>query len=517
MGVSRKGGRFLLSDSEIRRYAEAKIDAEEIRVNELANKAILKDIINNSKITPLSNGSYGITYKLQLNADKISPFVKISDDELSRIDSPGATCTKTNFYQEPCLVPVRTFLLKMSFIDNVNKVFKTASDVPDLNSLSEAEFTREAKAQDEIYVNTFDIANPLVPACLSTALIFNKEGVNTEIKNLKLAGGVLPTIDMMGVDKIGFILMEFAEGYETLWSIWQSTSQTEKKNKAFALYKTGHFLLYQAGYMHGDHHFGNAMIDLNNNKVLIIDYGRAVHMRGQLPIELGNYDIISNQIKAYANRFFISEKEGYNKIADPDLSKTTNKQVEQLISNRIEKKKNLLKKLSTHQDNQSIIEFTSTPTFSNFNRLRYNLPPLAQVTVQPKVAVPLKATVPPKAEPPLPVNKAKVPGSTPNQQAYKEKLEVQINNWLSKSQLSDKLSLTDFNKYKDTKLVKPHFTKITTRQAVIDVDIYVVSALSKEKHVGTKLDSLLRELQPIPVGAPAPKRAGKRKTRRRRS
>jgi len=368
----RRGGRFILSDSQIDVFRK-NTNSNSYRSSPRYSKELVKYVIDNSTISPLSKGTYGITFRLKLNQGVKSPFLKINSDKMA--------ANPNNFYKETCLDPVTTFLLKISFIDDTNVVtFK--GEGQELTTIKSSDFLDEARIQDEIYEKTFDLTNVLVPACVAPAIIYSLPTEKPILDKLKSIGGNLSVLNLNGLKKYGLILMEFADGYDLLWNIHRSAKLNTSKDKAFALYKMGHLSLYKAGFVHVDHHFSNAMVDIKNNKVMIIDFGQTKKIGTELlDVKKENYPAISKYIMAAAqNRkdcgdpckdFF-----WYKPIAE--AKPKIDDKIEQIFAERKAKKDALMAKIAENKTPE-VQTFVSDPSFSNYNKLRWSIPAFSSV------------------------------------------------------------------------------------------------------------------------------------------
>lgn len=370
----RKGGRFLLSDSKITEIKNAGYTPENYTTSKLYHTELVNFVIDNSTISSVGSGSFGITYKLILKNGVKSPYFKIDYGKIGTGD-----CTADNFYKEPCIVEIRTFLLKLSFIGRNREEVSNVDKTEIMYKVPMEDFQKEAKIQDEIYEKTFDLANSLVPACVSPPLISNTSTLLYE--RLKKTGSILSKLELKRASTIGLFLMEFAEGYTTLDSILDNANLltregaiiggkdfTPDASNAFLLYQAAHLLLYKAGYAHGDHHYGNVMINLKKNKVLLIDFGQTTNIssiNSKIDFIPYNFTEILNylQTSAELNKFTnLTRLQKLNYFPVHPL-------INEIIENRAKESRIILERIN----NKKAPNFEQNLTFSNYNKLRWDL------------------------------------------------------------------------------------------------------------------------------------------------
>ena len=373
---TRKGGRFLLSDAKIAEFKRASFKPENYTTSEMYKTELANFVINNSIITPVSLGTYGITYKLILHEEVKSPYFKIAGHKIE-----SQACTADNFYKEQCLTEVRSFLLKLSFIGNSTDKIYTQNNKYAFTKVPLADFQQEAQIQDKIYEKTFDLANSLVPACVAPALIYKTN--HALFTRLKVEDDRLLTLNLKNQENIGLILMEFAEGYIPLYSILYNENLltgnparidrtkdfSEKAATAFSLYQAAHLLLYKAGWAHGDYHYGNVMINEEKKEVLLIDFGQTSDISQEQRPEFlpANFKQIFTYLKT------IAEKKKFLtlirlQILDAFISEF---HINNILEERAKKSKLILNRLLNGSKDSTIIKFVNNPTFTNYNELRW--------------------------------------------------------------------------------------------------------------------------------------------------
>ena len=317
-------GKLVLSDEKIREFIAADLTANTYEKNDKYYKAIPEYIISNSTITKLSiadsdHSVYGLIYKVTLKDSVQSPLINLNLNEATpEHGNFGRTaCSANTFFRNKCFKPVRTFLLKLSFISLLDEVMINNRGKC---SVTLKNFTNEAKIQNMCYDSTYELGESVVPGCVSPAyydLYENKGVVNPLFAKL-----LDPTVDRDGylaslmayakakkVHQFGIILMEFAEGFQTLDYILKSPSiPVLDKTRAIDLARASHIALYKKGIIQGDCHNQNVMVNLGYQgfqhgqpgKALIIDFGRAVRSAGPEPIP-ENYAEIANYINSVSN------------------------------------------------------------------------------------------------------------------------------------------------------------------------------------------------------------------------
>jgi len=317
-------GKLVLSDEKIREFIAADLSANSYEKNEKYYKGIPEYIISNSNITKLSladgdRSAYGLVYKVTLKDSVQSPLINLTLNEATpEHGNFGKTvCSANTFFRNKCFKPVRTFLLKLSFISLLDEV---AINNRGKYSVTLKNFTNEAKIQNMCYDLTYELGESVVPGCVSPAYydLYESKGV----VNPLFAKLLDPSIDKDGylanlmafakykkVHQFGLILMEFAEGFQTLDYILKSPSISAfDKARAVDLARTSHIALYNKGIVQGDCHNQNVMVNLGYQgfqrgqvgKALIIDFGRATRSAGPEPIP-ENYAAISDYINSVCN------------------------------------------------------------------------------------------------------------------------------------------------------------------------------------------------------------------------
>lgn len=412
--MAKRGGRFILSEAKIREYEAAGLTSDNYTTSELYTKTFIENLIANCTITKLSkeatdNSLYGLIYKLTLNHGVESPIVniKINEANPNHGNYGKTTCSMNTFFRKPCLTPVKTFLLKLSFLSDAREIPLIFQGAELKKTVLKRDFSFESGNQNNAYEKTFDFGEAIVPACIAAPYIQLIE--NAGVKNSILETLLGPEIDDDGylitlmdlaqkasINEFGLILMEFAEGFVTLESIMDNvTIPANKKQEATNLAKMAHILLFEKGIMQGDSHESNVMVNLTydgflgsgiKGKPLVIDFGRSVNiskrdyervgLEKDDPITEDLYNNIFTLMKWQSNGRGRGDHPPYRWIAEPDLTGEYD-----VISDMMESRKlrsNRLKQRISHalpnliRKEYLFAQFLAKPDFEQFNNLRWH-------------------------------------------------------------------------------------------------------------------------------------------------
>jgi len=392
MGVhtrkSQRAGRFLLSDEKIKEFTEAKITSDSYERDPHYFKGIVEYIINNSHITKLSKAAndlsmYGLVYKLKLKDGISSPLVNLKLDHTKPLSA--------NFYRNKSFKPVRTFLLKLSFLSLLEE---TEISRDGKTSVLMKDFAKEAKIQNECYDKTYELGESVVPGCISPAYydLFTQHNVTNPIFS-KLLEPAVDDDDYLGslaanardanVLQFGLILMEFAEGFRTLDSIIRDkTVSEENKTHATMLAKTAHLILYNKGVVQGDGHNQNVMVNLDYTgfmadvpgKALVIDFGRALKVKDM------NLDIGADKYEEVLKFVSSVSSGGHDRRPQYEWLRIAKPLENKYLSMLLEYKNERLD-IVTHyikdaipkaqQKDELFAAFLENPNIAGFNRLRW--------------------------------------------------------------------------------------------------------------------------------------------------
>lgn len=235
-----------------------------------------------SAVTYFNQGNYGIGYKVKIN-------------DLSRSNYNVLSLRNTEN-----TIKCGQLFVKISPIydgDN-NDFYHLIKDILGMEATPSRDFLNEIRAQTDIYKKSNANLEAICPP-----IIYSNVVNNTEVKSR--AQNLLSTmISKMPNDdnkiflermkrlyegnrelKLGIIVMSFAENYDTLLNVLHRTNNRAQQimYKYLAVYEL--LRLYDLGYMHGDYHLENILINTNYKysnlddmylgRCLIIDYGMA--------------------------------------------------------------------------------------------------------------------------------------------------------------------------------------------------------------------------------------------------
>jgi len=221
--------------------------------------------LNNCKINMLSKNSLnGLILKLKLNNNVKSPFYDITLGE--------------NFNK-----PVLSIIIKCILINYNNQSIDLCENIIK-STMTEIDFDNEVNTQIDIYNRSITddefILEPICPAIISVyknispdlmQIIYNNfEGTESDKK-------LIYNLFHFQV-KINLIIMEAIEGFNVL------KENCDPKYEKFALFEL--MRLHKYGYIHGDYHKENILINTNYQyyfgnthelmgKALILDFGRS--------------------------------------------------------------------------------------------------------------------------------------------------------------------------------------------------------------------------------------------------
>jgi hypothetical protein len=241
---------------------------------------ILDYFLQNSDFKVLTDTSVScITYIATLRPNIESPFFFI----------------RTSIFQQP----VRSILLKICIHNTEGHFvadFRNKDNKP-IETMSPEDIMREAKIQDDIFRKSYieNIAEPICPSVLYVQTDINQyENLQQKYfywiynhlieRNTGSDKDHYITHYLFNNYPLSIIFMEFAEGYSTLFDLWNSGIGS-LQNYLFMAINELYNLYHTYGIVHGDIHFGNVLVNpsypyLSNEvlgKIMIIDFGKSYY------------------------------------------------------------------------------------------------------------------------------------------------------------------------------------------------------------------------------------------------
>jgi len=264
------------------------IDNNTLTKDSKQDKVSMKEILYNyffpnSTFKMFTNDSIScVTYLVTLKKEKETPFESVRSTQFN--------------------IEIRTLLLKFFVTTNgelnyYNKMLKLPNR-PNHNGIEitdKVSFNREIYIQNNVYKKSLrDKSSYLEPIC--PAILYHEFTTSHSDQHKywfdKLDVNyfeILETVDSKNVPipfwpkllHMGFIAMEFMDGYETLGKLYSNNDPDLNKYVIYAKYEIKR--LNNLGFKHNDAHLGNIMINTNINyystkekgKALIIDFGRS--------------------------------------------------------------------------------------------------------------------------------------------------------------------------------------------------------------------------------------------------
>ena len=244
--------------------------------------------LTNSSFKILTNSSIScITLKATLNSNKETPFKSMRSNNID--------------------LEVKCILLKVFITNPTQSGFVTIPGRGLYNGIeltSISTFENEIKIQQDIYKKSFcspaSIFDGICPAIIFYDKAVNADYINAlrnlnsltqpEQDKLNEILNVINTNNNVPMN-ISIIYMEMMENYETGDKVFQFDTNKiimpRDQNELFLLYSVQYEFkrLHSFGYLHGDAHFGNIMINKNYQyfenfvgRVIIIDFGRTTKL-----------------------------------------------------------------------------------------------------------------------------------------------------------------------------------------------------------------------------------------------
>lgn len=241
------------------------------------------DYTKNSTVTYFNKGSYGVGYSAQINDLSKSRYNMISLNNTEQTFTCGRLFVK--------LVPIfddKEDTDLPSLVDDTLEMDVTTSD----------NFLNEVRIQTDVYKKTNNNLEAVCPPIVYSNIVNNTSEKSRAQKLLSVMINNMPNdenkvflhrmrslYEANTTLKLGVIAMSFAENYDTLWNVIKNTTNSAQQimYKYLAVYEL--LRLYDIGYMHGDYHMNNILINTQYNyntletmylgRCLIIDYGLA--------------------------------------------------------------------------------------------------------------------------------------------------------------------------------------------------------------------------------------------------
>ena len=249
-------------------------------------KEAFEHFFSNSRISILSKSSgNGIILKLNLRENIESSFDDIT------------LGSKFN-------TPIKSLILKCVFIASSHKTI-TINNI-EKRSMTNEEFKKEVITQVDIYNQSIMdkdfILEPICPAVVNIYKKIPKSLKDSMIQNIE---DTLENKDFIvkflnkQVD-INIIAMEFIEGFDTLFGLCHTDTPLYEK---FALFELAR--LHKYGYIHGDYHKENVLINTTysyygnaiKGRALILDFGRTEKRTRNEPLHLKT--ILEDEFNSY--------------------------------------------------------------------------------------------------------------------------------------------------------------------------------------------------------------------------
>jgi len=242
------------------------------------------DYLKLSDINYFNRGAYGIGYKVNIKDLTKSKYNVLSLNNTEESIKCGQLFVK--------LVPIFDN-------DSDNKTHELINNELGMGATPSKDFLNEIKIQTDIYKKTNENLEAVCPPIVYSNIVNNSEKSSRAVNLLSVMIKQIPDDENDGFlnrmeglykenkdIKLGVIAMSFAKNYDTLRNVLRNTNNMGRKAlyKYLAVYEL--LRLYDIGYMHGDYHTQNILINTNYKysnlddnsflgRALIIDYGLA--------------------------------------------------------------------------------------------------------------------------------------------------------------------------------------------------------------------------------------------------
>jgi len=246
----------------------------------IEEKEAFDNFLINSRVELLTNGAYGLIFKLTINDIENSTYIS------SSVDTHGSK--------------ISTLLLKLNFIKkdkNADIYIEILGEEQKFKFATRRECMEEINLQKYIYSKTNDFLEPICPAIVFDTFLedemskhifmgdFLKYASNDNVASHVIAD-ILSKINEFD---IGIFAMEFADGYDMLSN---NDPNVYKEMAMFLLLE----MALKTGYSHADFHRGNIMI--NKTSTTYFNQSRSYPIVGKpLLIDFGLSKKIPNPVK----------------------------------------------------------------------------------------------------------------------------------------------------------------------------------------------------------------------------
>lgn len=249
-------------------------------------------------------------------------------------------------------IPITQFIIKLvvSYRTAYGEIYWNTSSVGTYipkQAANETDFLKEIKLQQDIFVKSSYLGNPLCPAIITGGIYKNSNRTPVQQSYSKLHRELMkmaqrlnnqPFLDILdkinnavinnnfysdyradGLPRfpihaigigIGLICMELLDGYQTFYQSLTTLPFNETLPLyAQAIYNLGR--LISIGYFHGDLHSNNIMYNSASNRMMIIDFGRTVRVRNENRVPVNNpiQNFFLGLFNNYQFASFTSERE----------------------------------------------------------------------------------------------------------------------------------------------------------------------------------------------------------------
>jgi len=265
---------------------------------------LFNHFIEKSDISFLTTGGFGIILKLTLHVGNRSPYVSFDCDNFAR--------------------PVMTLIVKISLSllqDSENVHYTYGNNNTKIDFVKQAEFQKEINIQKDIVEKTLKYLNPISPCIVFSSVNYvNSKIIDLSLfrffKSVYLPNKIKPEISSFNPETViySIIAMESMENMYSVYSLFGLHNQhfypiyrndnkhdpnehmmTFNNDPIKQLYIANYvYKLIQLaliGYVHGDFHIGNVLINTPGNSTVLIDFGRAEKIT---PEQKNNVDVLFN-------------------------------------------------------------------------------------------------------------------------------------------------------------------------------------------------------------------------------